>query len=156
MTQACLNLYIYLGQPPDVLRQRAEESARLALEKLESQRAGEPLSPPPQVDVVLLSPTGPLAKQGQSCVDDHVPILHANGSTVIQEQSDAALVAIKASGFAKKRLWVRCAPGIYVHDCFWRGHAIIRALNHKVDRTYQDFTSSAMAGSLHAHRQKCL
>ncbi|KAJ7873865.1 hypothetical protein B0H14DRAFT_2719037 [Mycena olivaceomarginata] len=89
-------------QPPSVLRERAQTKARLAFEN----------APPkpkavvsPETDVELLPASGQLHEQAT------------------REHGDETLEAVNRF---KKRKWVLCAPGVYVHDCNARGHAILR------------------------------
>ncbi|KAJ7675784.1 hypothetical protein DFH06DRAFT_668394 [Mycena polygramma] len=111
------------GQPADVLRQRAEAVAEAALVKLREQRAKdqaksqpreegeevqevEKVSPPPFLDVEQLPASGAVARQ------------------VDAEANDRALKTLNLH--PSRRFWVRCTRGVYVHDRYERGHAIIR------------------------------
>ncbi|KAJ6594372.1 hypothetical protein B0H19DRAFT_1095205 [Mycena capillaripes] len=94
------------GQPADVLRRRAEEKAQEVLDKLNSEPEPE-TEPTPHLDVEQLPASGALARQANAGLSDP---------------------ALKIMNKTHKRRWVRCAPGIYVHDCFGGGHAIVRAV----------------------------
>ncbi|KAJ7739055.1 hypothetical protein DFH07DRAFT_840531 [Mycena maculata] len=93
------------GETLDVLRHRAVESSITNLERA----VGAPTKAlRPALDVEQLPASPALAQQER------------------EEVEDRALNAANES--RPKRRWVRCASGIYVHDCFNRGHAILREL----------------------------
>ncbi|KAJ6477399.1 hypothetical protein C8R47DRAFT_1140379 [Mycena vitilis] len=108
------------GQRADVLRQRAEDIAEAALFKLREQRAKdlakaqpkeereevEKVPPPPFLDIAQLPASGAVARQGDA------------------EANDWALKTLNIH--PGKRFWVRCTRGVYVHDRYERGHAIVR------------------------------
>lgn len=109
----------HLEQPPSVLRERAQTKARLAFEN----------APPkpkavvsPETDVELLPASGKLHEQGTPSHTGFDEV--TDGQTAIREHGDETLEAVNR--FFKKRRWVLCAPGVYVHDCNARGHAILR------------------------------
>ncbi|KAJ7768475.1 hypothetical protein B0H16DRAFT_1519924 [Mycena metata] len=100
------------GQTLDVLRERAKQVADSALEEdLKEQeqkrveRANVPQPTPRPVAEKLEKPTRVL--------DNQAP----------KEQRDETLDT--ANKF-RTRHWVRCGPGVYLHDCYRMGHAIIR------------------------------
>ncbi|KAJ6498861.1 hypothetical protein C8R45DRAFT_96696 [Mycena sanguinolenta] len=95
-------------QPPDVLRELAEKKAFV---DFQNTRRKSKVMPPEQPNVELL-PIGEdnaLRKQA-----DH-------------EFNDFVLKTANLS--LKKRRWVLCAPGVYVHDNFDRGHAVLRRVD---------------------------
>ncbi len=73
----------------------------------------------------------------------------ADGPTADQEKADDTLKALDRFYQKRphKRTWVRCAPGVYVHDCFRKGHAILREAKVDVDGLYL----SPVVGQLLAH-----
>ncbi|KAJ7162016.1 hypothetical protein C8R46DRAFT_342125 [Mycena filopes] len=98
------------GQPLATLRTRAQVLANGALKQdlraLEKEREERATAPPTEPTVISVQHTSALAKQDSA------------------EKADQALQI--ANKFHKGRTWVRCAPGIYVHDCYQVGHVIIR------------------------------
>ncbi|KAF7376532.1 p-loop containing nucleoside triphosphate hydrolase protein [Mycena sanguinolenta] len=95
-------------QSPDVLRELGEKKALLDFQNTPP----KPQVAPPQQPNVELMPIG----------EDEALQRQAN-----QEAVDVVLKSV--TQFLKKRRWVLCAPGIYVHDNYDRGHALLRRVD---------------------------
>ncbi|KAJ7021046.1 hypothetical protein C8F04DRAFT_274739 [Mycena alexandri] len=108
------------GQALDVLRERAKQLADSALEKdlkeQERKRIEHANTP---------KPTPCPARD----VDEEQKFTRVLDNQAPKEQRDEALDT--ANKFSRARHWVRCGPGIYLHDCDRMGHAIIQLKKNK-------------------------
>ncbi|KAJ7693435.1 hypothetical protein B0H17DRAFT_502059 [Mycena rosella] len=110
------------GQHFDVLKHRAEEQARLDLEATPSPTPRTPSSKPVPVKQRPVSVA--LASQGR---------LEAEDRTL--KVMSGFFSSMRWSGSPGKT-WLRCGPGIYVHDCFDHGHAILQESEPQVYEAY--------------------
>ncbi|KAF7357771.1 p-loop containing nucleoside triphosphate hydrolase protein [Mycena venus] len=111
------------GKPPHVLRQLSKQKALAAFEAIPP----KPHVPPP-----------PPPAACNSCRSDRPGRCAFKAPN--QEEVDSTLKSVNQ--FFKKRRWVRCARYVYVHDCFEKGHAILRRVKVKDETLYEAYLSS--------------
>ncbi|KAJ7267579.1 hypothetical protein B0H12DRAFT_1068002 [Mycena haematopus] len=108
-------------QPPDVLRELAKKKALIEFQNI----TPKPKVVPPRQPTVQLLPIG----------EDEALLKQGN-----REDADVTLKTVNK--FFKKRIWVLCAPGVYVYDGFGRGHALLRQVNIEGKTLYEAYWTS--------------